>query len=159
VRASFRDFGAISVECFNAIYEAFAQPSAWRVYPDVLPALKALRSANIRLGIISNWDERLRPLLRGLRLSDYFETIIVSHEAGCAKPELQIFRAAMEALRLPAAQILHVGDGRREDFEGARDAGFAALLLERSRSQTGPEIIPDLQRIPIISNSLIRETR
>jgi putative hydrolase of the HAD superfamily len=159
VRASFRDFGVISVDCFNSIYEAFAQPSAWRVYPDVLPVLAALRTANIRLGIISNWDERLRPLLRALQLSDYFEAITVSHETGCAKPELQIFRAAMETLRLPAAQILHVGDGRREDFEGASNAGFAALLLDRSKGGAASGTIPDLQHLLTISNSLTRETR
>jgi putative hydrolase of the HAD superfamily len=145
VCASFQDFGVISPECFSAIYEAFAEPSAWRIFPDVLPALAALRSANMRMGIISNWDERLRPLLRALHLSDYFEEIVISHEVGYAKPKRQIYQAALETLRLPASQILHMGDGRRENFEGARDAGFAALLLDRSNAGTDPQTIATLE--------------
>ncbi|MDB6040445.1 MAG: haloacid dehalogenase, family protein, partial [Verrucomicrobiales bacterium] len=145
VSASFQDFGVISPECFSAIYEAFAEPSAWRIFPDVLPALAALRSANMRMGIISNWDERLRPLLRALHLSDYFEEITISHEVGYSKPKRQIFQAAMKALRLPASQILHVGDGHREDFEGAREAGFAALLLDRSKARIGGQTIANLE--------------
>jgi ribonucleotide monophosphatase NagD (HAD superfamily) len=38
---------------------------------------------------------------------------------------------------LTAAQILHVGDRRLEDLEGAQSAGFAALLLARGADQAG----------------------
>src|SRR5262245_44047237 len=49
--------------CFNAIYERFAQTDVWRVFDDVLPTLKALRASGLKVAAISNWDERLRPLL------------------------------------------------------------------------------------------------
>lgn len=156
VSASFHDFGVISPECFSAIYKAFAEPSAWRIFPDVLRALNALRNANMRMGIISNWDERLRPLLRALHLSDYFEEMAISHEVGYSKPNRQIFQSAMENLRLPASQILHVGDSRREDFEGARDAGFGAMLLDRSMAGNGPQTIATLLNVlsPQVSRTL-----
>ncbi len=133
VRASFRDFGPVSEECFRSIYDAFARPSAWRIFPDVLPTLESLRAAGVRLGIISNWDERLRPLLRALGLSDYFEQIVISHEVGHPKPKPQIFLAAAQDLRIPVNQILHIGDGRTEDYQGALAVGFNASLLSRSQ--------------------------
>ena len=56
------------------------------------PHSKALASSGLKLGIISNWDDRLRPLLHRLRLLDYFETTIISHEVGFTKPSRVHFR-------------------------------------------------------------------
>ena len=149
VRASFQNLGEISTECFDAIYNEFAQPSAWRIYPDVVPILESLSSAKKRLGIISNWDERLRPLLNALKLSDYFESIIISQEVGYPKPRIEIFHAAAEAFRIPASNILHIGDGRKEDYEGARAAGFKAIHLDRSKNAATGSIrsLADLPQI------------
>src|ERR1041385_3439162 len=47
---------------FAELYERFAQPDAWHVFDDVLPTLDALASRQIKLAVISNWDERLRGL-------------------------------------------------------------------------------------------------
>ena len=58
--------------CFQAIYLAFAQADAWRIYPDVPPALDALQSRGLRLGIISNFDERLYQIVPALGLQDRF---------------------------------------------------------------------------------------
>src|SRR5262249_42514948 len=49
--------------CFEALYEHFGYARAWRIFDDVLPALAKLKSRGFLLGLISNWDERLRPLL------------------------------------------------------------------------------------------------
>ncbi|MBI3416136.1 MAG: HAD-IA family hydrolase [Verrucomicrobia bacterium] len=116
---------------FDALYQRFAQPDVWRVFDDVLVTLEQLKRLSVRLGIISNWDERLRPLLGALKLAPLFEAIAISHEVGHTKPAGGIFRQAAQALQLPAEAILHVGDSNEEDFHGARAAGFEALLLSR----------------------------
>jgi putative hydrolase of the HAD superfamily len=124
--------GASGGDFFAELYERFAGPDAWRVFEDVEPALKALISKGIRLGVISNWDERLGPLLRGLKLDLYFETLTVSWEVGSPKPAAVIFQRAARDLDLPAGAILHVGDSLELDVEGARAAGFRALRIDRS---------------------------
>src|SRR6185369_1200106 len=63
---------------FPELYERFSEPEAWRIFDDVVPVLEDLRGNGIKLGVISNWDDRLRPLLRKLHLDSYFQTIIVS---------------------------------------------------------------------------------
>lgn len=118
-------------EVFQAIYDEFALPAAWRIYEDVAPTLDALGRLGYRLGIISNWDERLRPLLGTLRLTDRFEAVVISCEAEAVKPNAEIFQRAASALQLPPHRIVHVGDGQEEDFEGATRAGFAAAHLRR----------------------------
>ncbi|MBI4659633.1 MAG: HAD-IA family hydrolase [Verrucomicrobia bacterium] len=119
------------VSFFGDLYERFAQPGGWRIYDDVLPALHQLRARNIRLGVVSNWDERLRPLLGKLKLQDLFEVIVVSGEVGLHKPHPAVFRSALEQLGWPGHAVLHVGDRVIEDVQGAEQAGLRAVRLNR----------------------------
>jgi putative hydrolase of the HAD superfamily len=126
---------------FPQLYERFGQPDAWRIYEDVFPALAALAGQGFRLGVISNWDERLRPLLKSLGLADWFETCVVSCEVGASKPSPVPFRVAGEALKLDAVNILHVGDSAEMDLAGARDAGLQAVRIAREAAvRAGDEI-------------------
>ena len=117
---------------FGELYTRFASPYAWRIYEDVIPTLDALAARGLRLGIISNWDERLRPLLARLKLAGYFETIIVSREVGSPKPSRRIFEQAIRKLGLPPDAVLHVGDSLAMDVRGARAAGLRAVLVHRT---------------------------
>ena len=116
---------------FARLYERFTHPDAWRIYADVFPTLNYFRQNGYRLGIISNWDDRLRPLLVGLELLDYFDPVLISGELGVSKPDPGIFHRAAQIWVLPTSGILHVGDAEKEDFEGAMSAGCHARLLQR----------------------------
>jgi len=133
VRDTFRGvLDGADVEClFGELYDHFAGPGPWRIFPDALPALHGLQEAGIRLGLISNWDERLRPLLERLRLSHYFEVIIISEEHGETKPEAELFHKAAEGFGLAPDTVMHVGDCEREDYRGAGEAGMRAGWLRR----------------------------
>ena len=52
--------------------DAFRDPVAWVVFPDVRPALEALTRDGVRLGVVSNWDSRLPEVLEMLNLADFF---------------------------------------------------------------------------------------
>ena len=132
---------------FPELYEHFAQPGAWRIFEDVLPTLDLLASRGLKLGVISNWDERLRPLLGHLKLQTYFDPIIISAELGFSKPSRVIFEAASEKLGLLPGAILHVGDSPPNDAEAARAAGFRALLLDRTAQDSGTECINSLHQL------------
>jgi dihydrofolate synthase / folylpolyglutamate synthase len=123
-----------SEELFDALYRHFATAAPWRIFDDVAPCLLELKRRGLKLGVISNWDDRLRPLLRALQLDGYFESIVVSGEAGAQKPDVKIFQAAAAQLHLPPEAILHIGDSASEDAAGARAAGLQSLLLTRSLS-------------------------
>ena len=116
---------------FSELYKRFSKPDAWRVYDDVLPTLEALKSRGMKLGIVSNWDERLRPLLQKLNLNGYFDTIVVSCEVGACKPAAELFRVACSRLGFPPNNTLHIGDDFEKDVRGARAAGLQAWNLKR----------------------------
>lgn len=112
------------------LFERFAQPQLWRVYPDVPQRLADWRRQGLRLAVVSNFDRRLHGLLEALGLGPWLEVVIVSTEVGAAKPSPLPFQRAMEALELQPHQVWHVGD-QPEDAEGAARAGVRCLLLQR----------------------------
>jgi putative hydrolase of the HAD superfamily len=117
---------------FPELYEAFAKPAAWRVYDDVWATLEGIRDRGLPMAIISNWDERLLPLLKKMGLAEFFSAFLISNHVGACKPDPKIFQAASMALNVPAANLLHVGDSQSEDFDGSRAAGFQGVLVDYS---------------------------
>jgi putative hydrolase of the HAD superfamily len=113
---------------FPELYKRFASPKVWRVFDDVRPALLRLKNEGIKLGIISNWDERLRPLLQSLELTPFFDAVVISVEVGYCKPSPEIFHEALRLLDLPPGQVLHVGDSKEDDVEGAQAVGIQAVI-------------------------------
>jgi putative hydrolase of the HAD superfamily len=109
--------------------------------------LWALKQRGRKLAVISNWDQRLRPLLQQLGLLREFEAVVVSCECGFAKPCPAIFELAARQLDLPPREILHVGDERRCDFLAARVAGFQAFHLVRDARRTTAAQITSLRAI------------
>lgn len=132
---------------FPALYEHFGSPDTWQVFDDVVPCLERLQGRGIRLAAISNWDERLRPLLHNLKLDRYFEFVLVSAEVDCGKPCQEIFQRAAEQLGIAPESILHIGDSAVEDFEGAKAAGFKSLLLRREEKPIAESQIGSLAEL------------
>lgn len=128
---------------FPELYRRFALAAAWRVFDGVHGALGALDGLGLKLGIISNWDERLVPLLDELGLSGYFDAIVVSHQIGAIKPDRRIFHHAAEKLGVVPGAVIHVGDSEIEDIRGATQAGFQALWI-RPEAGEFPGAIADV---------------
>jgi putative hydrolase of the HAD superfamily len=118
------------------VYEEFGDPGRWTVYKDVLPAFARLRRRGLRLGLISNWDNRLSGLMRGLGLAPELETIVSSAEVGLHKPDPRIFELACRRLRVDPAEAAHVGDHHYADILGAQAIGMAPVLIDRHATAT-----------------------
>jgi putative hydrolase of the HAD superfamily len=127
-------------EFFEHVFEVFADPASWKVYPEVLPTLKDLRNRGLELGIVSNFDSRLFKVLKGLGLAEVFDTVTISSLAHAAKPSPKIFEVALEQHAVEPGEAMHVGDSVRDDVEGATKAGLAAVLLARQGKQAPPGI-------------------
>ncbi len=118
---------------FEELFEAFRDPARWSVFDDVRPTLDALKQKKIRLAIVSNWDERLPPLLDDLGLAPYFEQMFISFKVGVAKPDPTIFLQAIIAMNVDPIEAFHVGDHEVEDVDAAQKAGMRAYLIDRKR--------------------------
>ncbi len=133
VRDVFGNLGAFKNfdDFFHELYDLFARAECWRLFDDTVPVLDELKKKGFRLSIISNWDHRLFSIVEQLDLTRYFEHIVASSVVGTAKPGKRIFETALAAVKVPAAETLHVGDSLEDDYHGASRAGLKAVLLDR----------------------------
>jgi putative hydrolase of the HAD superfamily len=111
----------------GAMYEAFASPDAWVAEPGAAETLRALQDIGLRTGVVSNWDERLVPVLDGLGLATHVDRVFVAAQVGWRKPAREIFHHACLELGAAPSEALHIGDSTSEDVAGARAAGLQAL--------------------------------
>jgi len=113
-----------------ALIKASRQSGAWdSVRPGTREALERLR-AKYQLGVISNSDGGIGPLLNRCGLGECFLSITDSGHVGCEKPDARIFRAALNTLNIAPAEALYIGDVYSVDYLGARAAGMEALLFD-----------------------------
>lgn len=129
--ADFEDF-------FKALYAYFASAEPWFVYEEVRLALDTWQKQEITLGVLSNFDSRIYKVMAALDLADYFKSITISTEVGAAKPDTQIFEAALSKHQIDGSPNLawHIGDSFGEDYQGATAAGITAFWLNRDRQPT-----------------------
>ena len=118
---------------FEVAYEHFAEAGVWELYPEVPDVLKQLRP-RYQLAVISNFDGRLRLILRNLGISKYFAHVFISSELGADKPDPEIFRRALATLHLKADEVLHVGDDPERDWKAAVAAGLMVFRLYRPQN-------------------------
>jgi putative hydrolase of the HAD superfamily len=114
---------------FDAVYEEFTRPGVWQLMPGVAEVLGALINSGIRLGIVSNFDQRLYSILKTLAILHQFEHIIISSEVGADKPSPRIFEEVLRRFQIGPEEVLHVGDEEETDGFGARAAGMSAFVL------------------------------
>jgi putative hydrolase of the HAD superfamily len=139
---------------FGELWEHFGTASAWRTFDDVGSAIHAIRTAGFRLVIASNFDGRLRQVIRGLpELAEIPIDPVISSEVGFRKPHPSFYLAACERLGLSANQTLCVGDDLENDVLGPERAGLRGLLLDRDGR--GPEDIASLPDMNALVTALL----
>jgi len=118
---------------FEIAYEHFAEAVVWELYPEVVDVLEKLRP-RFQLAVISNFDGRLRFILKQLGISKFFSQVFLSSEIGADKPDPEIFRRALRVVDLPSDQVLHVGDDSERDWKAATAAGLSTFQLDRAKN-------------------------
>jgi putative hydrolase of the HAD superfamily len=104
---------------FSAFYEGCY------LIPGTTEMLGALKGT-YRLGLLSNFTHgpAARTIIDHLRLTPFFETILISGELGYRKPHPFVFEQLTEKLDTEKRHILYVGDDPEPDIQGALDAGL-----------------------------------
>ncbi|AYF31272.1 haloacid dehalogenase [Micromonospora tulbaghiae] len=112
-----------------------------RPFPDVLPALAALRPHHV-LGFATNGNSRAERC----GLAGQFAFELYAHEGGLPKkPAPEFYAAVAAATGLPAARIVHVGDSPEHDVVAAQRAGLRAVWLNRAGLPRPRGLEPDAE--------------
>lgn len=128
---------------------------SWSLYEDVPAALQSLSGQ--RLGILSNGNaEQQKAKLRRTGIDHLFSVVLISEQAGVAKPDPGIFLAACRQARCSPREAIHIGDHFDLDAMPSRAVGMRAVWLDRMRcggAVNGIEVIHSLlQLAPRVRN-------
>ncbi len=105
------------------------QPEDWTP-PELHQILPALRSAGLKLGVLSNRRRPFLEIMKELALDEYFDLIMAAGEVGKWKPDPKVFDPLLSRLELTPADVVYVGDNYFADVVGARNAGIEPVLYD-----------------------------
>ncbi len=129
-----------------------AMQQAWCLFDDALPCLEWLRSAGLRLAVITNAPSAYqRKKIASVGLADEFDEVVISEEFGAAKPDRRIFDAACSTLGLRPHEVVHIGDRLEIDAIGAARAGMHGVWLNRDGRESSSDevsVITALDELP-----------
>ncbi len=135
---------------FQDLWNHFGAGAHWRLYDDVAPTWQALRAAGYRLGLASNFDERLTGICHDIPLLREAERF-VSSELGYPKPHERFYRTIERRLNRAGGQLLLVGDNFEHDVEAPRRLGWPAVFLDRERSSPHAALATLTELLPLLS--------
>jgi len=137
---------------FEELYREFTQPGVWELFPEVREVITALRP-HFRLGVISNFDGRLRAILTNLGLADAFDPLIISSEVGADKPNAWIFEQALANAGVSPREALHVGDDPGRDCR-ARPRQAARLSTQPTGKLTARIVRPTQRPVRFLMRAM-----
>ncbi|KAJ0039282.1 hypothetical protein Pint_22722 [Pistacia integerrima] len=144
--------GCANNDYFEEVYEYYANAEAWHLPDGAYQTIFLLKESGVKVAVVSNFDTRLRKLLKDLNVIDLFDAIVISSEVGYEKPDPRIFQAALgiclDEMSIDASKAIHIGDDEKADKEGANAVGIDCWLWG-----TDVKTFSDIQNRIIISES------
>ncbi|WP_393916332.1 HAD family hydrolase [Halostreptopolyspora alba] len=122
------------------------------LYPDVRPALTALRDAGLGVLVAGNQPTEAGRTLRAMDLP--VDGVHVSEEWGLAKPDPAFFERVRAIAGVPSGELLYVGDRLDNDVDPARAAGMRAALVRRGILGYLHAERPGAERADVVIDSL-----
>lgn len=117
-------------ELRKAFLEAYANSIAVKthIYEGVVPLLKALTNANIKVAIVTNKPNKLtQQLLPSFPEFKVFQSVVCGDTLDVSKPNPAPLYLAAEELNVNAEHCFYVGDAER-DIQAGRNAGMKTVL-------------------------------
>jgi len=104
------------------------------IYPNIEDLLKFLKQDNIKIGILSNnnFKQQYDKLVK-LNLISYVDYIQTSDENGYEKPHKSMFHSIINKIKIPAENILMIGDNYEHDIEPALKLGLIPFLFKKDK--------------------------
>lgn len=119
---------------FNDLFKYYSNPSAWELYPGTIPILKHLENIGINWGIASNFDLRLKSIVKSKVELSNCKWLIVSSLVGYKKPSKHFFEHLQTASGVSYERLLMVGDSPENDIQPAKELGMQTFEIKEGQS-------------------------
>lgn len=122
-------------------------PRKTALFEGTVEVLDYLASKYI-LHIITNGFEEVQHIkLHHSGLAKYFNVVVTSEQAGCKKPDKEIFDYALKMAGTVSYDALMIGDDLEIDILGARDAGIDQIYFNPSQLPHNYQITAEIQSL------------
>jgi len=126
----------------------FQDMALLRPRPEVVSALRTLSNTGLKLGLLTNCDEREVRQWPNSPIAAFFHTVCFSCDIGVEKAALRAYRLVLEKLRGKSEEAVYVGDGGSNELEGAKRARFAlTVLMEGFVARSGLREANEIQEL------------
>ncbi|MET1002275.1 MAG: HAD-IA family hydrolase [Acidimicrobiia bacterium] len=113
-------------------------------FPDVRRSLTELRSAGVRMAVVSDSWPNLEAIYRQLGLRDFFDGFAISTIVGCRKPDPRMYRAGSDIVRVVPADCLFVDDDPAL-VSAAMSLGYRGVTICREAER--PDDVPSIESL------------
>jgi putative hydrolase of the HAD superfamily len=106
--------------------------AAMSLFPESLGCLAELRRCGVPMAMVTNGDAtQQRDKIERHRLVAYFDAIVIEGEFGMGKPEVAVYRHALEALGAAPTEAWMVGDHLEFDVGAPQQLGLRGVWIDR----------------------------
>ena len=104
------------------------------VRASAVPVLRDLRRMGLKVGVIMNGPPAVqRHLLSSLGLEAHLDYVLLAEAEGYSKPDVRVFRRALQLAGAASVEMLYVGDSPVADVLGAARAGIRTVWYRTGR--------------------------
>ena len=131
------------------IFESWWDYAQAKLYPEVKKVLQELRERSLKLGVVTNGlKSDIDKVLPQVGLINDFDIVVVIDSIGKMKPDKEIFLHALKKLDVKPYEALFIGNQIEEDYNGPRNVGMEALLIDReNKTEENVDKIRSLEEI------------
>lgn len=113
-----------------------------KLEPESFSILLYLKSKNYKVGLITN-GKKLKQWEKLVRLGVYpfFDDVVTSEDVGIEKPDVEIFKIAMDHLNVTADTSIMIGNNFDTDIIGACNAGMQSMIINSDITDEQQELL------------------
>lgn len=108
--------------------------------------IKKLKESGKKLALLSNADKMEMSGWLKSPVKSFFDVVVFSCEAGCMKPDSQIYEICLQKLEEKPEDCFFVGDGGSDEFIGAKTMGLATVMVTGIVKNIWPERLPLIEK-------------
>ncbi|QDU65006.1 HAD-IA family hydrolase [Engelhardtia mirabilis] len=130
------ELGSLSDELFDRFEDA----ATFRVFDGAQEFLERVRGRGLRVGVVSNWSERLPRVLAVTGLAGLLDFTVCSATAGVEKPDPDIFRLALHEAGTDGEHAVHCGDHPLRDGLAVQ-VGMEAVIVDHFNAHPKTDLL------------------
>jgi putative hydrolase of the HAD superfamily len=125
------DLGVPNDGLAATLYREFTRLENYALFEDVRPTLDVLRRGGLLLGVVSNFESWLEEWFGIHDLLETFPVRVISGIEGVEKPDLRIYRLALDRASVDPVETVYVGDNPEFDVDPPAALGMFPVLVDR----------------------------